>query len=1016
MHSLEQAAAALLRNEQVAIGRTGLREIDQALVAFEASTHALLERDRRYRSLFENAADAIFIADTAGRFTEANPAAGRLLGCRPEQIVGRTFLDLLPPGDHQRLADAQARLQQGETLVGEWQLRHASGAYLPTDVSTKLLPDGRWHAFVRDITQRKLAEAAREQTEHQFRTLANSIPQLAWMADADGFIFWYNRRWFEYTGATLDEMRGWGWRKVHHPDHVEGVVARIKHCFETGEPWEDTFPLRGADGQYRWFLSRALPIRDADGRIVRWFGTNTDVSEQKETEERQRLLVNELNHRVKNTLTVIQSIAAVTARSAASATAFSKSLIARIVGIARTHDLLTESHWAGASLSGVLANELSPYQGDGAQRAALRGDYVWLTPKMAVSLGMVLHEMATNAAKYGALSAPEGRIDVTWELRTRGRRPHAASGMDRDRRPAGRDAHPAGFRLAPDRAEPGARPRGPRADGVSPRGPARRRSTFRSPMRSIPPRRREAPDGGTRRRLKTISSKYQALVSGLPGGKRASCAGWQAMHEDPGNEEMTVLQNMSPRDASIGSAARPALPIALIAWAAVGVALNVGLARFTYGVMLPSLRRDLGLDYLTSGSLNAVHLAGYLIGTLAAPLLARRTGMPKLSVLAHLLVAAGALLSAAAPETSLSGPLVLGLGRLATGLGAGAGIVAIFVLVFAAVSADRRPLVSAIVWSGMAAAIVASGLAVSFLLGSAIGWRSAFAVSAAVALAIAMFFPPRGAGVGATPSEPTVITARFAASELVTARWGFLIGTYLLFGVGYIAYATFAGARLAATQTPTIIVGLTWVAFGVASVVGAALTVVVLGAARNQAVRAGRRAGVRRRGRLGGGSECATGRGWRRGPGRFGSRRDAQHRDRLCARALQRRGVRESVQLRDGGAGDRPARRPGGGRRACRHVRDGRGAAVCRHRVRPRRNSRHPGRNRRAVVLAVPFAGGRFRCAPSILRTRHPACRTINRPASGVRVVHHPGRDGERRGLSTMRSNMQDIARYYLPA
>lgn len=417
MHSLERAAAALLRNEQVAIGRTGLREIDQALTAFQASAHALLERDRRYRSLFENAADAVLIADAAGRFTEANPAAGRLLGCRPEEIVGRTFLDLLPPADHQRLADAQARLRQGETLVGEWQFRHASGAYLPTDVSTKLLPDGRWYAFVRDITQRKLAEAAREQTEHQFRTLADSIPQLAWMADADGFIFWYNRRWFEYTGATLDEMRGWGWRTVHHPDHVEGVVARIKRSFETGEPWEDTFPLRGADGQYRWFLSRALPIRDAGGRIVRWFGTNTDVSEQKETEERQRLLVNELNHRVKNTLTVIQSIAAVTARSAASATAFSKGLIARIIGIARTHDLLTESHWAGASLSSVLGNELSPYQADGAQRASLRGDYVWLTPKMAVSLGMVLHEMATNAAKYGALSVPDGRIEVTWDLR-----------------------------------------------------------------------------------------------------------------------------------------------------------------------------------------------------------------------------------------------------------------------------------------------------------------------------------------------------------------------------------------------------------------------------------------------------------------------------------------------------------------------------------------------------------------------------------------------------------------------
>jgi PAS domain S-box-containing protein len=235
------------------------------------------------------------------------------------------------------------------------------------------------------------------------------------MADSNGWIFWYNRRWFEYTGTTLEQMQGWEWRRVHHPDHVEGVVARIRRSFETGEPWEDTFPLRAADGSYRWFLSRALPIRDADGRIVRWFGTHTDVSEQKQTEERQRLLVNELNHRVKNTLAVIQSIASVTSRSATSAAAFSKSFIARIIGIARTHDLLTESHWEGASLRAILWNELSPYQSEGSQRIVLVGADVRLAPKTAVALGMVMHEMTTNAAKYGALATPDGGIEVRWE-------------------------------------------------------------------------------------------------------------------------------------------------------------------------------------------------------------------------------------------------------------------------------------------------------------------------------------------------------------------------------------------------------------------------------------------------------------------------------------------------------------------------------------------------------------------------------------------------------------------------
>lgn len=255
------------------------------------------------------------------------------------------------------------------------------------------------------------------QREDQFRTLADSIPQLAWMADGDGQIFWFNQRWFDYTGASLQDMQGPGWRKVHHPDHADRMLASLRHSFQTGEPWEDTFPLRGADGQYRWFLSRALPIRDPAGAVVRWFGTHTDISEQKQTEERQRLLVNELNHRVKNTLAVIQSIAAVTSRSASNAAAFSASFIARIVGIARTHDLLTASHWEGASLRDVLWNELAPYDTDAARRVGLHGEPVHLSPKIAVTLGMVVHEMATNAAKYGALSQAEGRVDVTWWVR-----------------------------------------------------------------------------------------------------------------------------------------------------------------------------------------------------------------------------------------------------------------------------------------------------------------------------------------------------------------------------------------------------------------------------------------------------------------------------------------------------------------------------------------------------------------------------------------------------------------------
>ncbi|MGA6954990.1 MAG: PAS domain S-box protein [Candidatus Acidiferrales bacterium] len=143
----------------------------------------------------------------------------------------------------------------------------------------------------RDHAARALAEENLREGEERFRTLANNIPQLAWMADEHGSIFWYNDRWFDYTGTTLQEMAGWGWRKVHDPNHVQRVVEKISKCFRTGEVWEDTFPLRSRDGSYHSFLSRAVPIRDSDGKILRWFGTNTDVSESTESGAKYRGLL-----------------------------------------------------------------------------------------------------------------------------------------------------------------------------------------------------------------------------------------------------------------------------------------------------------------------------------------------------------------------------------------------------------------------------------------------------------------------------------------------------------------------------------------------------------------------------------------------------------------------------------------------------------------------------------------------------------------------------------------------------
>jgi PAS domain S-box-containing protein len=135
-------------------------------------------------------------------------------------------------------------------------------------------------------------------SEDQFRTLANSIPQLAWMANAEGAIFWYNQRWYDFIGALPEDLPVWGWRAAQHTDHVERVLANLQTARTEGKPWEDTFPLRGKSGEYCWFLSRAVPIRDSQGNIVRWFGTSTDISSQISAREEIRHLNTQLQERV----------------------------------------------------------------------------------------------------------------------------------------------------------------------------------------------------------------------------------------------------------------------------------------------------------------------------------------------------------------------------------------------------------------------------------------------------------------------------------------------------------------------------------------------------------------------------------------------------------------------------------------------------------------------------------------------------------------------------------------------
>ncbi len=269
------------------------------------------------RSVLESIPDEIWLTDADGRILAVNEPAIRNIGFDPRQRFFRDVAEALsrlevltPEGDPRPPEQAPLLLAlQGQVLHNRRELLRnlQTGELRHREVSSGPVRDQRGQivgavAVVRDITDRRQAEErttaleevqramqAVRASEERFRTMANALPQLAWIARADGYIFWYNQRWYEYTGATPEQMEGWGWQSVHDPAVLPRVLERWRASIATGEPFDMDFPLRGADGRYRQFLTRVVPLKDAEGHVVQWFGTNTDVTEREQAAEALRL-------------------------------------------------------------------------------------------------------------------------------------------------------------------------------------------------------------------------------------------------------------------------------------------------------------------------------------------------------------------------------------------------------------------------------------------------------------------------------------------------------------------------------------------------------------------------------------------------------------------------------------------------------------------------------------------------------------------------------------------------------
>ncbi len=254
-----------------------------------AAEAAVRLSDERLRLVNRATNDVVWDWDFASDRIAWNDAVVAHFGETPESL-GPGIHDWalrLHPEDRGRVEQSlQAAIDGGaESWTDEYRFRRHDGVWVPVLDRGYILRDAsgkgtRMIGTMLDLTDRRRAEEALEESESRFRTLADNISQLVWMADESGAIVWFNRRWFEYTGTTAAEVLGRGWRDVLDPAERPRVEETFHRAIESGEEWEDTFKMRGKDGRFRSFLTRAMPVYDAQRRVVGWFGTNTDVEEQ----------------------------------------------------------------------------------------------------------------------------------------------------------------------------------------------------------------------------------------------------------------------------------------------------------------------------------------------------------------------------------------------------------------------------------------------------------------------------------------------------------------------------------------------------------------------------------------------------------------------------------------------------------------------------------------------------------------------------------------------------------------
>jgi PAS domain S-box-containing protein len=261
--------------------------------------------------------------------------------------------------------------------------------------------------------QRLTSESELEFSQARLRTMIDSVLQIAWSMDSDGRFDYFNARWEEVTGAPAPAYAS-EWEPYVHPDDFAGIMERWALASLAREPFEGEYRLRHRDGNYRWVLVRALVISSKEESEKRWCGMITDVDEAHRQSEGRHLLARELSHRIKNIFAVVSGLISLTSRARPEAEVFAEEMNSKIRALGRAHDFVRPiDNDKGDSLHGLLEVLMKPYADAGQSRVTVHGDEVMIGVKSATPLALVFHEFATNAAKYGAFSVREGKVNVS---------------------------------------------------------------------------------------------------------------------------------------------------------------------------------------------------------------------------------------------------------------------------------------------------------------------------------------------------------------------------------------------------------------------------------------------------------------------------------------------------------------------------------------------------------------------------------------------------------------------------